>query len=168
MTYSEEIPSAAGYYVYRFWAADDTCLYVGRIGDRGPRSPQPRFRHHRRGQTWWPDVARIEVAEFPDHPAVVAEETGQIDALRPLHNARRGNCHHDLSLPGAVKPSGGCRECANEYSRKRYHSPVGAAYEATPARKAQRREAAQRYRPKDRAAERLRQRRPSAGQAPLW
>lgn len=117
VSYSEAIPTGPGYYVYRLWAPDETCLYVGRVGDSGPRPPQPRLNNHRRQKAWWPDVARIEFAELPDHPAVVAEETRQIWELRPIYNTRYG-CTHDLSLPGMVMPSSGkCRECGREYNR---------------------------------------------------
>jgi hypothetical protein len=172
LRYSEEIPTAPGYYVYRFWTADGTCLYVGRVGDSGPRSPQARLNNHRYTKTWWPDVAKIEVAELPDHPAVVAEEAEQIKALRPLHNVRRANCGHDLSLPGAVKSTGGCRECAKEYSKEynkqHYDGTAQAAYEASPARKAAKREYDRKRQPRHNALKRLRRRRPPAGQAPLW
>jgi len=162
-SYTEEIPTAPGYYVYRFWADGGTCLYVGRVGNNGPRPPQPRFRSHRRSKTWWPDVARIEIAELPDHPAIVAEEAGQIEALRPLHNVQRANCTHDLSLPGAVKHTGQCSECARKYQL----DPARAVYEASPARKASARERGRKRLP-SRTRDAIRKRRPTPGQAPLW
>jgi|SRR5208282_3393668 len=168
--YGEAIPTAVGYYVYRLWAGDGTCLYVGRIGDSGPRAPQPRLGHHRRNKTWWPDVAKIEVAELPDHPAIVAEEVEQIRALRPLHNIQRGNCGHDRSLPGAVRPwSGNCSECAREYDKKYQRSAARVAYRASPGVKAKKRDGdRKRQRPSGSARAAIAKRRPSGGQAPLW
>jgi hypothetical protein len=162
-SYSEEIPTAPGYYVYRFWTDGGTCLYVGRVGDNGPRPPQSRFRHHRINKTWWPDVAKIEIAELPDHPAIVAEEVRQIEALRPVHNIQRANCSHDLSLPGAVNHTGACSECARKYQL----SPARAVYEASPARRASARERGRKRLP-SRMRDEIRKRRPTPGQAPLW
>ena len=168
VSYSEEIPTAVGYYVYRLWAGDGISLYVGRIGDSGPRAPQARLRHHRRTQTWWPDVARIEIAELPEHPAIVIEEAEQIWALRPLHNRQRGNCTHDLTLPGAVKPaSGQCRECAHEYDRKYERTAARVASKASPAAKAKKR-VSDGKRSSGGARAAIAKRRPSGGQAPLW
>ena len=147
-SYSKVIPRKPGYYVYRLWASDGSSLYVGRVGDSGPRPPQPRFNNHRRKKTWWPEVARIEIAELPDHPAVVAEEAAQIEALHPLHNIRHGKCTHDLSLPGAVGASGNCATCRRENEMKKYWTQNGAA--ARVARK------------------RASMRRPSTGQGSLW
>jgi hypothetical protein len=140
-TYSEAIPTEPGYYVYRFWAADETCLYVGRVGDSGPRPPQARLNYHRRNKAWWPDVARIEIAELPDHPAVVAEESRQIQALNPAHNIRRGSCTHDLSLPGTVTASGHCATCHRENEKRKYWTQDGAGARLARKRASERRRA---------------------------
>ena len=166
--YSEIIPTKPGFYVYRFWAEDGTCLYVGRVGDSGPRPPQSRFAHHRRMKSWWPDVARIEVAELSAHALIVAEEEAQIKALRPVHNVHRGNCQHDLSLPGAVKLSGACSKCAKQYQ----NSPARRAYDTSPARVAKKRENDRRRvragRPSGGARRWIALRRPGPGQEGLW
>jgi hypothetical protein len=152
--YGTEIPVAPGYYVYRLWAGD-ACLYVGRVGDSGPRAPQPRLNHHRRVKPWWAEVTRIEVAAFPDHPSIVAEEGMQIVTLKPLHNKQRGSCLHDLSIPGAVKANGSCRACENKRPR-------------TPGEKTRKNARDRARQSQHNAAKRRRVRAPGAGQQSLW
>lgn len=84
--YSETIPTAPGHYVYRLWAADGTCLYVGCCGERTPQRVGSRLRAHKREKPWWPEVTRIDVATFGTAGAVVAEEPAQIKQLSPTYN----------------------------------------------------------------------------------
>jgi hypothetical protein len=84
--YSETIPAAPGHYVYRLWAADGTCLYVGCCGERTPQRVSSRLRDHRRKKQWWPQVARIDVATFGTATGAVTEEPLQIRRLSPAHN----------------------------------------------------------------------------------
>jgi hypothetical protein len=84
--YSETIPAGLGHHVYRLWAADGTCLYVGCAGERRPRRVRSRLAAHKHEKPWWPQVARIEVATFLSAAEVVAEETAQITRLKPAYN----------------------------------------------------------------------------------
>lgn len=149
---------APGYYVYRLWAGDE-CLYVGRVGDAGPRPPQARLNYHRRNKPWWPEVTRTEVAALPDHPAMVAEEEAQIAQLRPRYNVYRTRCSHDRSQPGALNVNGSCRACAAAQDKAR---------EITPERRAKRKQSDLAYRPVKNAARRLRRRAGGSDQGSLW
>jgi hypothetical protein len=84
-----------GFYVYRLWAESE-CLYVGMVGDKGPRLVQDRIREHSKSQSWWPDVTRIEVAECADRKHALKEERAQVRKLKPVHNKRL--------LPRSPKP----------------------------------------------------------------
>lgn len=93
-TYSEDLPTAPGYYVYRLWDADGKCMYVGMVGDNVPRRLSARLGQHRRDKTWWPAVARIDAATCAQF-TVHEEEARQIEALRPYRNRR----HELWALP---------------------------------------------------------------------
>lgn len=144
--YSEAIPSKAGHYVYRLWGADGTCLYVGLVGERRPLRVRDRLRSHKHGKPWWPQVARIDVAAFPDAAAIIAEEKEQIRQLHPVHNrALLDRCSKGhLIGPRGRYSNHKCRECHRLEER-------------TPARKASH------ARWKRKAA-----RRPAPGQQPLF
>lgn len=88
--YSDALPTAPGYYVYRLWGAawsESGCLYVGMVGDNGPRRLSARLAEHKRTKPWWSAVARIDAAEC-DMYNVGHEEALQIARLRPDHNRR--------------------------------------------------------------------------------
>lgn len=87
--YSETLPAEPGYYVYRIWGAVDHCLYVGMVGDKGPRKLSARLAEHRRAKPWWAAVKRIDAADCGDQHEVMAEEAYQISICRPWHNKRR-------------------------------------------------------------------------------
>lgn len=87
-TYREFIPTDPGFWVYRMWAAE-RCLYVGMVGNLGPRPVQDRIRVHSRTQPWWPHVTHIDVAECDSRQQAFKEERRQLEALEPVHNGRR-------------------------------------------------------------------------------
>ena len=165
--YSTEIPRTPGYYVYRLWA-DDECLYVGRVGEAGPRPPQPRLNYHRRNRPWWPEVTRTEVTALPDHPAMVAEEESQIALLRPRYNVNRTRCNHDRSQPGALNANGGCRACAATREKTSAARAAERARAKTPERRAKKRKSDLARRPTKNAARRLQRRAPGSDQGGLW
>lgn len=89
--YSEDLPTAAGCYVYRLRDAEDWCLYVGMVGDNGPRRLSARLAEHRRTKKWWPFVARIDAADCESYGDAVSEEVRQIKAFQPYCNIQ---VHH--------------------------------------------------------------------------
>jgi excinuclease UvrABC nuclease subunit len=88
--YSTNIPAARGHYVYRFWAADGTCLYVGCVGTSWPRAVHERLHEHglksSPSRRFMREVAHIDCASFASSKDALAEETHQIAALQPVHN----------------------------------------------------------------------------------
>jgi hypothetical protein len=98
VTYGETLPTAPGRYVYRLWDTPGGCLYVGMIGDSGPRRLSARLGEHRRTKGWWPQVARIDAAEC-DLFQLHDEEMRQIRRLGPAHNVLIGR----LSSPERVE-----------------------------------------------------------------
>ena len=74
-----------GFYVYRAWRASN-CIYVGLVGNLGPRDPHLRMAEHKSTDRWWADVARIDIAEFAGRQDIYPEELRQIRALRPPRN----------------------------------------------------------------------------------
>lgn len=69
--------------VYRFYAIDNTLLYIGVTDDL-----RQRLDRHRQQKPWWPTVARKTVAWYDKRKdAEVAEATGIADE-HPLHNVR--------------------------------------------------------------------------------
>jgi len=124
--YSGTIPTSAGHYVYRLWAADGTCLYVGCTGERGTRRVSDRLYGHRCQKPWWPEVARIDVAAFATPAEIITEERRQIGELGPVHNkALLGRCSngHDVTAPGARNDGGRCVQCVRDYDKARLASP---------------------------------------------
>lgn len=69
--------------LYRFYDADDVLLYVGQSVN-----PGRRMEKHRDTQTWWRDVARIEMEQHPDKVTLLAAEREAIKEEKPLHNVR--------------------------------------------------------------------------------
>ena len=128
--YSTVIPTRLGHYVYRLWAADGTCLYVGLTGERGLRRVSTRLRAHQGlggpAKPWWPEVARIEVAALSTAVAAIAEEEAQIIELKPVHNMNGlGLCPrgHRRSV-ARIDGSGRCRQCELEQNRAK-RGPLG-------------------------------------------
>jgi hypothetical protein len=68
-------------WVYRLWAGNGDCLYVGQ--HKGFH-PMTRIKAHR-GQPWWDEVARIDSTEVLDGDLDVAERQ-QIHDLGALYN----------------------------------------------------------------------------------
>lgn len=87
--YSEDLPSAPGWYCYRLWGADGRCLYVGMVGDNGPRRLRARISEHRKRKPWWGDVCRIDAADCGPWGSA-DEELRQTLALKPIHNVLVG------------------------------------------------------------------------------
>lgn len=88
--FSDILPTAPGCYVYRLWGlalSKSGCLYVGMVGENGPRRLSARLAEHKRTKPWWPAVQRIDAAECGMYD-VGHEEALQIAALRPDHNRR--------------------------------------------------------------------------------
>lgn len=67
--------------LYRFYAADDTLLYVGLTVN-----PGQRFVDHAHKKQWWSEVAQITLEQHPDHNALVAAERAAIATEKPIHN----------------------------------------------------------------------------------
>lgn len=71
------------YTLYRFFAADDTLLYVGLTVN-----PGRRMEKHRATQPWWKDDARIEMEQHADIATLRAAEREAIETEKPLFNQR--------------------------------------------------------------------------------
>jgi predicted GIY-YIG superfamily endonuclease len=68
--------------VYRFYDADDVCLYVGMS-----QAPWQRAAAHQRSKaTWAKDVVRLELKWLDTRAEAAAEEVRLIAAARPIHN----------------------------------------------------------------------------------
>jgi hypothetical protein len=67
--------------LYRFYAADNTLLYVGLT-----INPGRRLEKHRALQPWWNDVARVDLEQHPDLPTLRASEREAIKTEGPLYN----------------------------------------------------------------------------------
>lgn len=67
--------------LYRFFDAEERLLYVGITNE-----PGRRFRKHGDTKAWWPTVARVQLAHFPDREALAAAERAAIAGEAPLHN----------------------------------------------------------------------------------
>jgi predicted GIY-YIG superfamily endonuclease len=83
--------------VYRFYAADETLLYVGVTQRFGTR-----WSNHAKGKPWWPQVARQAVVWYDTRAEALAIETEAIKTENPVHNV--------LHIPKPPKP----RRPANE------------------------------------------------------
>jgi hypothetical protein len=163
--YTDQTPYQPGYFVYRCWAADETCLYVGKAGSkRGPVPVTERLRRHAREKSWWPEVARIDFGQLDGYPAVMAEERAQILALQPVHNTNLARCR---KAGHPMDGNGRCQTCERDYHRdysREWRKGTGRlAYEAS-YREANR----GKLRDYQRAYMRNRRQRPAPGQAGLW
>lgn len=67
--------------LYRFFAADDSLLYVGITNN-----PARRFSKHKDEKAWWLDVARIELEQHSSRDELLAAERQAVMDERPLHN----------------------------------------------------------------------------------
>lgn len=85
--------------VYRFYAADGLCLYVGLTGN---------FRHrmtaHGKQSPWAAEVARTRITIHPSRRVAVLVEAEEISRLRPKHNVTQPNpaSPHTKLVLGAV------------------------------------------------------------------
>jgi hypothetical protein len=71
-------------FIYRFWAGDGGCLYVGQ--HRGFHVASRVLQHQ--SKDWWPGVAKIDYFES-DLANLDAVELEQIRELEPKHNRSR-------------------------------------------------------------------------------
>lgn len=73
--------------LYRFFDADGELLYVGITCD-----PGSRFKQHRRGKSWWHEIARIELEQFSSRVELEQAEREAIPKENPKYNInlRRG------------------------------------------------------------------------------
>lgn len=69
--------------LYRFFAADESLLYVGITCDVGRR-----WDRHSRDKPWWTEMARSTVEHFDTREAVLAAEEAAIRAEKPRYNIR--------------------------------------------------------------------------------
>jgi excisionase family DNA binding protein len=67
--------------LYRCFDASKTLLYVGISGQA-----LSRFGQHRRGASWFKEVASVTVEHFPDRDSAHQAEVEAIRIERPLHN----------------------------------------------------------------------------------
>jgi hypothetical protein len=61
------VPLQRGYHVYRVWAADGVCLYIGKAGlvIECPR-------RHAREREWWPEAVRTDYRSMSGRAATAA------------------------------------------------------------------------------------------------
>jgi hypothetical protein len=84
--------------VYRFFAEDDTLLYIGMTAYL-----KDRFRDHKRLKPWWPEVARTDIQWYPDRMEAAQAEAAAIVSEQPRYNIRTAL---DSSVsPGFPAPS---------------------------------------------------------------
>lgn len=86
-------------FVYRLWAEDGTCLYVGQTK---AFNPTRRIYEHRTTKAWWPEVARVDYVEVAADELDAAEDE-HIKALNPVHNKSRTR---NAPRPPKRKPAG--------------------------------------------------------------
>lgn len=67
--------------VYRFYASDDTLLYVGVTQRFGTR-----WSNHAKQKPWWPQVARQTVVWYDTRTEALRVETDSIKMEKPMHN----------------------------------------------------------------------------------
>jgi hypothetical protein len=72
------------HFVYRLWAEDGECLYVGQHTGFHPAT---RIAQHAREKTWWHEVARADYVEVLEGDLYSAE-LRQICDLRPRYNSQ--------------------------------------------------------------------------------
>lgn len=72
--------------LYRFFAADNKLLYVGRTAN-----PSRRFKSHSVEKDWWENIAHIKMEHFPDAPSLAKAEVEAIKGEKPQHNVQHNN-----------------------------------------------------------------------------
>ena len=87
--------------LYRFFDTDGSLLYVGITSN-----PPMRFSQHRSDKSWWTEVTRIEMAQFPDRASLAVAEREAIQAESPRYNKM---------LNGARRTSDATGSGLNEY-----------------------------------------------------
>ncbi len=75
-----EVRKQMPHYVYEFYAADGTCLYIGCTLNLGRRFLAHVYK------PWWSEVAAINVDTYPDWTAGSSAERSLIEAHNPIHN----------------------------------------------------------------------------------
>lgn len=91
--------------VYRFYAADDTLLYVGVTQRFGTR-----WSAHAKQQPWWPQVARQASTWYDTRAEALAIETEAIKTEKPVHNV--------LHVPKPPKPRRAASEMDHTFITK--------------------------------------------------
>lgn len=67
--------------LYRCYATDGTCLYVG-----ATTQPGVRFRKHAESKDWWCEVSTINLVHYRTGDALAAAEKAAIAAECPVYN----------------------------------------------------------------------------------
>lgn len=88
--------------LYRFFDANDQLLYVGIT-----HNTTARFGQHAKNKaiTWWPDVARQEVAWLDSRELAADAEIVAIKTEGPLHNLSHVRAGKLISASGALSPT---------------------------------------------------------------
>lgn len=81
------------HYVYRYFGADDTVLYVGCTYDL-----KARHKRHTISSEWFPDAVRRSHQEFPDKWTGRVAERVAIIMCRPVHNKTHNYWTIEFSL----------------------------------------------------------------------
>jgi predicted GIY-YIG superfamily endonuclease len=77
--------------LYRLYATDGTLLYVG-VTDK----LSVRFYSHSREKRWWPEVAGMRIAWYPNHAEAEEAERAAICSEDPVHNVRSTPRHGEV------------------------------------------------------------------------
>jgi predicted GIY-YIG superfamily endonuclease len=72
------------HWLYRCWGSDGRLLYVGVTN-----SYSQRLCHHRARTPWWPTVAEVSTASYPNRHTALNAEALAIKAERPIHNRHK-------------------------------------------------------------------------------
>lgn len=98
--------------LYRFYAGDDTLLYVGITND-----PGNRFTRHRADKTWWYEIATVRLQYFDDRLALARAERQAIEREDPVYNIRMNHGRRDgtgYTHPGDAKHyTDACEHCGS-------------------------------------------------------
>ncbi len=89
--------------VYRLLGERNTYLYVGITSDI-----DKRLRSHAE-KTWWRDVRRIEVTEYPNREEASRVERQTIRDMEPLHNKVYNGTRHPAKRIPAPRKAGDLR-----------------------------------------------------------
>jgi predicted GIY-YIG superfamily endonuclease len=94
--------------LYRLYAADGTLLYIGVTGKL-----LVRFGHHRHEKRWWPQVAGMRIAWYPDKAEAEEAERAAICSEDPVHNIRSTPRHGEVIIAARLR-QGPCRIPEND------------------------------------------------------